>query len=86
MKLKRTMPCLLHLENCTSEAIIVHLLHHGLNLWEGSEIHTNQLVFDIETIVNESLFGLQGSISNWKFPLNEDGTMGEHLPMGVLRE
>jgi hypothetical protein len=30
-----------------------------------------------DTIINESPFGLPGTPSNWKFPLNEDGTMGE---------
>jgi hypothetical protein len=77
VKLEKTIPCLLHLEKCTSEAIVGHLFHRGLQLREGSEVHTNQLVSDIETIINESLFGIPGAPSNWKFPLNEDGTMGE---------
>jgi hypothetical protein len=77
VKLEKTIPCLLHLEKCTSEAIVGHLFRRGLQLREGSEVHTNQLVSDIETIINESLFGIPGAPSNWKFPLNEDGTMGE---------
>ncbi len=36
---------------------------------------TDQLIRSIEVVINESLFGVPGSPSNWKFPLNEDGTM-----------
>jgi hypothetical protein len=47
-----------------SEAIVLHLFHHGPQLREGSETQTRQLASDIEAIKNDSLFGLPGAPSN----------------------
>jgi hypothetical protein len=32
VKLEKTIPCLLHLENRSSEAIVANFFHHGLQL------------------------------------------------------
>ncbi len=38
---------------------------------------TEALMSSLELIFNEQFFGQPGSPSNWKFPMNKDGTMGE---------
>jgi len=75
IKLQKAIPCLLHLENRMSDAMITFLLRRGLHLREGDARATQQFMANIENIFNEALFGLPGSPSNWKLPLNPDGTM-----------
>jgi hypothetical protein len=77
IKLEKAIPDLLHLENRGSEAIITHLFLWGLHRVEGSAELTQQLIRSIQLIINEQLFGEQGCPSNWQFPLNDDGTMGD---------
>ncbi len=50
---------------------------HGILLHEDSTKATSQLITDLELIVNQELFGSPRCPSNWKFPLNTDGMMGE---------
>ncbi len=71
MKLEQALPDLLHLENRSSEAIIAHLLRRGYILREGNKQMLEQF------ILNERIFGNAGCTSNWTFPINKDGSMGE---------
>ena len=77
IKLQKAIPCLLHMENRISDAMVTHLLRRGIKLREENRRGTEELLHAVELIFNEQLFGLPGSASNWKFPLNPDGTMGE---------
>lgn len=77
IRLEQALPCLLHLENRTSEAIISHLLRRGYNLREGNKEMTDQFITSIQLIVNEQIFGNPGCSSNWTFPINKDGSMGD---------
>jgi hypothetical protein len=77
IKLEKAIPCLLHLENRISDTMITFLFRGGIQLVEESHGETEALMSSIELIFNERLFGQPGSPSNWKFPMNNDGTMGE---------
>jgi hypothetical protein len=77
IKLEKAIPDLLHLENRGGEAVITHLFINGLRLVEGSEEVTKALMDAIQMVINQRLFGDPGSPSNWKFPINKDGTMGD---------
>ena len=77
IKLEKAIPCFLHLENRGSECIITHAFLHALHLVEGNEEATQNLMQAIERVINERLFGEPESPSNWKFPVNDDGTMGD---------
>jgi hypothetical protein len=75
IKLEKEFPCFLHLENQGCKRIITH------------EEETVSLIQAIERVINERLFGELDSPSNWKFPVNDDGTMGDvQLPTGELGE
>ena len=74
--LEQALPDLLHLENRSSETIIEHLLRRGISLRECDKQLTEQLIKEVECIMNEEIFGTVGCRSNWKFPVNEDGSMG----------
>jgi hypothetical protein len=76
IRLEQALPCLLHLENRTSETLIEHLLRRGITLREGDKEQTKQLMMGVEQILNEEIFGSVGCKSNWKFPVNDDGSMG----------
>jgi len=58
--LEQALPCLLHLENHTSEAIIEHLLWHGLNLREGDKGAMDHLISEAQHFVNTEIFGSNG--------------------------
>jgi hypothetical protein len=77
VKLHKAIPCLLHLENRISDAMITFLLRRGIKLLEENNVDTQDLIVAVEAIFNEKYFGLPESPSNWKFPLESDGTMGE---------
>lgn len=77
IKLEKAIPCLLHLENRISDAMITFLFRRGIQLIEENHGETETLMSSLELIFNEQLFGQPGSPSNWKFPMNKDGTMGE---------
>jgi uncharacterized protein CbrC (UPF0167 family) len=77
IRLEQALPCLLHLENRTSETLIEHLLRRGLSLREGDRRRTTEFIQSVEDIMNQSIFGSVGCSSNWKFPLSDDGTMGK---------
>ena len=77
IKLEKAIPCLLHLENRISDTMITFLLRRGIQLREENREETERLIKAIQLVFNEQLFGRPGSPSNWKFPLNDDGTMGE---------
>jgi hypothetical protein len=75
IKLEKAVPCLLHLENRISDAMIAHLFRKGLQNVEENATATDQLMRSIELVFNERLFGAPGCASNWKFPVNDNGTM-----------
>jgi hypothetical protein len=77
IKLQKAIPCILHMENRISDTMITHLLRHGIKLREEDRRVMEELMYAVELIFKEQLFGLPGAASNWKFPLNSDGTMGE---------
>ena len=77
IRLEQALPCLLHLENRTSEAIIAHLLRAGYNLREGNKEQTDQYIAAVQLIINEGIFGNPGCASNWIYPINKDGSMGD---------
>jgi hypothetical protein len=77
VKLEKAIPCLLHLENRSSEAIISRLVHRGWELREDSPEATRQFISLVETLINEKLFGSPECKSSWQFPLEEDGSMGD---------
>ncbi len=77
IRLEQALPCLLHLENRPSETIIEWVLRFGLALCEGSNQEITAFIAEIESIINENIFGSVGCASNWKFPINDDGTMGK---------
>jgi len=77
VKLEKAIPCLLHLENRSSEAIISRLVHRGWELREDSPEAIKQFIASVETLINERLFGSTECKSSWKFPLEDDGTMGD---------
>jgi hypothetical protein len=76
IKLEKAIPCLLHLENRSSEAIINRLVHKGWELREDSPQAIKQFVSSIEKKINEQFFGSPECPSSWKFPIEDDGTMG----------
>jgi hypothetical protein len=77
IKLEKALPCLLHLENRISDHILTLLLRVSLNILEGDKGASENFIKAIEDLVNESYFGHPGCRSNWKFPINDDGSMGE---------
>ncbi len=77
IRLEQSLPCLLPLENRSSETLIEHLLHQGFKLREDNPLLTKQLIQDVERIMNEEIFRQIGCRSNWKFPVNDDGSMGQ---------
>jgi hypothetical protein len=77
IRLEQALPCLLHLENRTSETLIEHLLQRGLYFREGDRSSTADFIKSVEDIINQTIFGSVGCSSNWKFPLSDDGTMGK---------
>ncbi len=74
--LGQVLPGLLHLKNRSSETLIEHLLRQGIMLCESNKQLTKQLMMGVEQIINEEIFGSVGCRSNWKFPVNDDGSMG----------
>lgn len=77
IRLEQALPCLLHLENRVSEAIIEHLLCRGLRLREGNASSTSSFISAIEYAMNNEIFGSVGCPSLWKFPLNPNGTVSK---------
>jgi hypothetical protein len=77
VKLEKAIPCLLHLENRSSEAIINRLIHRGWELREDSPDAIKQFILSVEAIINEQFFGSPECKSTWKFPVEDDGTMGD---------
>jgi hypothetical protein len=77
VRLEKALPCLLHLENRTSEALIGRLVHRGWQLCEGCNRAIDIFVGAMETLMNECFFGSPECPSAWKFPLEDDGTMGD---------
>jgi hypothetical protein len=77
IRLEQALPCLLHLENRTSEALIEHLLRFGLRLREGDATSTTEFVLSVESLMNTVIFGSIGCSSHWSFPLNSNGTIGK---------
>jgi hypothetical protein len=77
VRLDKAIPCLLHLENRSSETIISRLVHRGWELREDSAAGIQQYIASVERIINEQFFGSPECPSSWKFPVEDDGTMGD---------
>ncbi len=65
------------LENRSSETLTEHLLCRGIGLPEDNPLLTKQLFQNVDRIMNEAIFGQVGCRSNWKFLVNDDGSMGQ---------
>jgi hypothetical protein len=77
IRFEKAVPCLLHLENRSSECIIYQLLLKGWRFVEGDKPATEEFIRNIELLVNQQLFGNAVCPSNWKFPVEKDGSLGE---------
>jgi hypothetical protein len=55
--IEKVLPCLLHLENRTLEAMIGRVFQRGSKLREGDKEATEALQKAIEKNINESIFG-----------------------------
>lgn len=75
--LEKAVPCLLHLENRGSEGVIGFVFLLGLSIREENTIETESYITAVTTIINEELFGEPRCPSNWVFPLDDNGGMGE---------
>jgi hypothetical protein len=53
------------------------LFYIGFVLREGNSISIEEFFKTVESIMNQEIFGSVGCSSNWKFPINDDGTMGK---------
>jgi hypothetical protein len=76
-KLEKAIPCLLHLENRISKAILMYLLRKGLFIRERNKQACDNFMRAVESCMNESFFGTPEAPSAWQFPVNDDYTMGE---------
>jgi hypothetical protein len=56
IRLEQSLPCLLHLENRSSETLTEHLLCRGIGLPEDNPLLTKQLFQDVERINDRSNF------------------------------
>jgi hypothetical protein len=56
IKLEKAIPCLLHLKNWISEAMLMHLLHKGLSIREGNKQDWENLMYVVERCMRMSLF------------------------------
>lgn len=77
IKLEKAIPCLLHLENRISEAMLMHLLRKGLSIREGNRQACDELMCAVERCMNENFFGMPEAPTAWQFPVNDDNTMGD---------
>jgi hypothetical protein len=75
IRLEQALPCLLHLENQTSE--IEHLLRRDLMLHEGDKAATEERIAYVENLLNNEIYGIVGCSSLWTLPLNENGMVGK---------
>jgi hypothetical protein len=75
IQFEKAVPCLLHLENRISEIIIYHLLLTGWRLREDNNTALEEYITEVQSFVNENLFGTPRCPSNWRFPLKPDGTL-----------
>lgn len=69
---KMAAPCLLHFENCSSECIIYHLLLRGWWYRKDDKTSIEQYMLDMQSVINEHLFGNIHSPLYWVFPINKD--------------
>jgi hypothetical protein len=53
IKLEKAIPCLLHLENRISEAMLMYLLPKGLSIREGNRPACDDLMCAVERCMNE---------------------------------
>ncbi len=76
IRLEQALPCLLHLENRPAETIIEFVIRRGFLLRHECRREQQSFMKAIEYFMNEKIFGNVGCPSNWRFPLNVDGSMG----------
>jgi hypothetical protein len=69
--IEKAIPCLLHLENRISEAIIRLILLRALHFFEDDTHATAEFILEVERYVNEKIFGEPDAPSGWKFPYEE---------------
>jgi hypothetical protein len=77
IRLEQAVPCLLHIENRTSEAVIEHVLRRALVLREGNRAACDELISGVESLINTDILGSTGCGSLWCVPINHDGTLGK---------
>jgi hypothetical protein len=65
------------LENHITGFILTVILHFALNILGGDTEASENFIKAIEALVNERYGGHPGCASNWKFPINFNGSMGE---------
>ncbi len=75
--LEQALPCLLHLKNRISKAILEHLLLRAFRLREGNSSLQEELVKAVELEMNIQIFGTLGCSSFWSCPLNSNGAIGK---------
>jgi hypothetical protein len=69
--IEKAIPCLLHLENRISEAIIRLILLRALQFFEDDMHATAEFILEVERYVNEKFFGEPDAPSGWKFPYED---------------
>jgi hypothetical protein len=77
VRLEIAVPCILHLKNRVSKAIIHRLLQKGLFYRDGDKHATSEMVIQVKSYINEQLFGEPEAPSSWQFPIDDEGVMGE---------
>ncbi len=73
--IEKALPCLLHIENRTLEAMTGRLFRRGFELCEGDKEATKTLRKAIEKNINERIFGQVDCPSNWQYPKKDEGML-----------
>ncbi len=50
-------------------------MHHVIILLEENKQLNEQFMKEVEDLMNGEIFGHNGCRSNWRFPVNDDGSM-----------
>jgi hypothetical protein len=48
-----------------------------ITLLERNQQLTKLFILDVENIMNDEIFGHNGCRSSWRFPVNDDGSIGQ---------
>jgi hypothetical protein len=74
---EKVAPCLLHLKKHSSTCAINHLLLRGWQNRGGDKQATEEFIKNVETVMKAQYFGNAFYPSNWIFPVQDDGSLGE---------